>query len=351
MPGPILRILLPIWNRMDSHSLHEDDPDLTGEDSSRWRLPIPFVLLNLSVAFVFLVGWSWIAIAIAVFLYFLRMFAITGCYHRYLSHRTYKTSRLFQFAFVFLGDTAAQRGPLWWAAHHRLHHRYTDQAEDPHSPILYGFWISHLFWWGQKKNLATRKSMVPDLCKFPELVFLDRFHFLGPLALALFTFALGLALQRWFPGLGTTGPQMLVWGFVISTVVLAHGIASINSLAHLVGRRRYATADNSRNSFWLALITMGEGWHNNHHHYPGSTRQGIYWWEIDFTYYGLRGLERLGLIWDLKPVPDRVRNSDRLSDAKRPRFALGPLGLLLRPHGGRSPGKRFRPGAQGQPAS
>lgn len=304
------RFLLSLWRRMDSHNLSEADPELTPAAAERWHVPVPFVLLHLSLATVFLVGWSPIAVAAAIFLYYLRMFAITGCYHRYLSHRAYKTSRTFQFAFALLGDTAAQRGPLWWAAHHRSHHKFTDQTEDPHSPLRYGFWTSHILWWGLRKNLATRKSMVPDLCAYPELVFLDRFHFLGPIALALATFVAGAALHRWAPGLGTNGPQMLVWGFVVSTVALGQGVASINSLAHLVGRRRYATPDNSRNSFWLALLTMGEGWHNNHHHYSGSARQGIYWWEIDFTYYGLLVLEKMGLIWELKPVPPKVKVSD-----------------------------------------
>lgn len=311
MPNPLRQAALSIWKRVDSHSLPEE-PELSREAAVRWRLPIPFVLLNLSVLTVFLVGWSWVAVAVAVFLYLLRMFAVTGCYHRYLSHRTYKTSRAFQFVFALLADSAAQRGPLWWAAHHRHHHRFTDQAEDPHSPVRQGFWVSHLFWWGQHKNLATRKSLVPDLCKYPELVFLDRFHFLAPWALGFLTLGLGLLLRRFAPGLGTTGPQMFVWGFVVSTVALVHGVASINSAAHLLGRRRYATTDNSRNSFWLALITLGEGWHNNHHHFPVSARQGFYWWEIDLTYYGLLCLEKLGLIWDLKPVPERVRASDRL---------------------------------------
>ena len=311
------RFFLSLWRRMDSHSLAETEanPDPAAE---RWRVPIPFVLLHLSLATVFLVGWSPAALLAAVFLYFLRMFAITGCYHRYLAHRAYKTSRSFQFAFALLGDSAAQRGPLWWAAHHRAHHKFTDQPADPHSPLRHGFWISHLLWWGQRKNFATRMSLVTDLRAYPELVFLDRFHFVGPIALGLATFALGSALHRWAPGLGTDGPQMLVWGFVVSTVALGQGVASINSLAHLVGRRRYATPDNSRNSFWLALLTMGEGWHNNHHHYPGSARQGIYWWEVDFTYYGLLFLEKLGLIWDLKPVPVKIRLADLIPASGRP---------------------------------
>jgi stearoyl-CoA desaturase (delta-9 desaturase) len=306
MAGFLRRLILPLWKKVDSDSVQEG----TGlSDSSRWRVPIPFVLLNLSSASVFFVACSWVDVAASVSLYFLRMFAVTGCYHRYLSHRAYKTSRWFQFAFTFAADTAAQRGPLWWAAHHRHHHQYADTPEDPHSPLLTGFWNSHLLWWGRQGNLATRKRLVPDLCKFPELIFLDRFHFIGPWFLGVAVFGLGWALARWAPGLGTNGTQLFVWGFVVSTVVLAQGTATINSLAHLVGNRRYATPDTSRNNFWLTLITLGEGWHNNHHHYAGSARQGFFWWEFDPTYYGLRCLEKLGLIWDLNPVPEKIKAS------------------------------------------
>jgi stearoyl-CoA desaturase (delta-9 desaturase) len=309
MTGRLHRLLISIWNLMDSHSVKEDS---ALSKSFRWRVPIPYVILNLSSVSVLFIGCSWVDVTTSVSLYFLRMFAITGGYHRYLSHRAYKTSRWFQFVFVCAADTAAQRGPLWWAAHHRHHHKFADTPEDEHSPTLTGFWNSHLLWWGRDLNLATRKSLVPDLCKYPELVFLDRFHFIGPWFLGVAVFGLGWALGRWAPGLGTNGTQMFVWGFVISTVVLGNGVATINSLSHLVGKRRYATPDTSQNNFWLALITLGEGWHNNHHHYAGSARQGFYWWEFDPTYYGLRCMERLGLIWDLNPLPDRIRDSGRV---------------------------------------
>src|SRR5690606_9662547 len=179
--------------------------------------------------------------------------------------------------------------------------------EDAHSPLQEGgFWNSHMGWWGRQKYIAPRLDLVKDLTKYPELIFLDRFDAIAPATVGVFTFLLGVALERWFPGLGTNGWQMLVWGFVVSTVVLFHGVATINSLAHVFGSRRYKTSDDSRNNFWLALITLGEGWHNNHHHYPNSARQGFYWWEIDISYYGLRALAALGLIRDLKPVPARI---------------------------------------------
>jgi stearoyl-CoA desaturase (delta-9 desaturase) len=302
-------------NIFDSH--HRPEAVIApGEDGRKWVLPIPFILLNLSVLFVFVVGVSWIAVAVAVALYVIRMFGITAVYHRYFAHRTYKASRPVQFALAFLGNTATQRGPLWWASHHRHHHATSDTPEDAHSPLQEGgFWNSHMGWWGRRKYVAPRLDLVKDLTKFPELVFLDRFDTIAPILTGVFTFVLGVALAHWFPGLGTNGWQMLVWGFVVSTVVLFHGVATINSLAHVFGARRFKTSDDSRNNFWLDLITLGEGWHNNHHHYPNSARQGFYWWEIDLSYYGLKVLEKLGLVRDLKPVPARVLADGR---AKNP---------------------------------
>jgi stearoyl-CoA desaturase (delta-9 desaturase) len=263
-----------------------------------WTRWLPFLTVHLICLAVIWVGWSWIAVATAVAMYLIRMFAITGFYHRYFSHKTFKTSRPFQFVLALLGNSAMQRGPLWWAANHRQHHVHSDGEKDIHSPVQHGFWWSHLGW-------------ITDLARFPELRFLDRFDVLVPAALGTAMFALGAALNRMAPELGTSGPQMLIWGFFISTVVLAHATFSINSLTHMFGWKRYPTDDESRNNFWLALITLGEGWHNNHHYYPTATRQGFFWWEIDFTYYGLLLLEQFGLIWELKPVPERVLNSTR----------------------------------------
>jgi stearoyl-CoA desaturase (delta-9 desaturase) len=153
---------------------------------------------------------------------------------------------------------------------------------------------------------------VKDLARFPELRFLDRFDMLVPFLLAVSLFLTGYALEIYAPQLGTNGPQLLVWGFFISTVVLFHGTCTINSLAHLIGRKRYQTTDESRNNFFLALITLGEGWHNNHHHFPATARQGFYWWEIDITYYILCALSWLGIVWDLKGLPEHVRTAEKL---------------------------------------
>jgi stearoyl-CoA desaturase (delta-9 desaturase) len=245
-------------------------------------------------------------------MYVVRMLAITGFYHRYFSHKAFKTSRPVQFVFAAVGASAVQRGPLWWAAHHRHHHANSDQPGDSHSPRQHGFWHSHLTWFLNRKNYRTKSELIRDLERYPELRFLDRFDMLMPTLLAFAMLGLGTLLERYAPGLGTNGWQMLVWGFVVSTVVLYHATFTVNSLAHSFGRRRYQTRDDSRNNVWLALLTFGEGWHNNHHHYPGSARQGFYWWEVDVTWYFLRTLQALGVIWDVRGVPPRIRAARRV---------------------------------------
>ena len=286
-------------------------PPTSGID---WLRVLPFLALHLAVESVFWVGVSPIAIVAAVLMYAIRMFAITGFYHRYFSHRTFKTSRWLQFVFAFIAATAAQRGPLWWASHHRHHHRHSDTAEDAHSAAR-GFWWSHLGWFLDGANFNARHELVADLSRYPELRFLDRYDFVAPILAALGLFALGAWLESAMPELHTSGEQMLAWGFVVSTLVLYHATFTINSLAHRIGSRRYATLDSSRNNAWLALLTFGEGWHNNHHHFPGSARQGFYWWEVDLTWYGLKLLSWLGLIWDMKPVPTRIRAARREGEA------------------------------------
>jgi stearoyl-CoA desaturase (delta-9 desaturase) len=275
-------------------------------DRVDWLRCLPFLVLHLGCLGVLWVGASWFAVGSALALYWIRMFAVTGVFHRYFSHKTYSTSRFGQFLLALFGGTTVQRGPLWWAYHHRHHHRHSDKETDAHSPHVHGFWWSHIGWITSRRNFPTDYSQIPDLAKYPELVFLNRFDIVVPALFATSLWALGSLLHHVAPGLHTTGGQMLVWGFFVSTTALFHGTASINSLAHLMGRRRYETSDDSRNSFILALVTLGEGWHNNHHRYQSSTRNGFYWWEIDITYYGLRALSWTGLIWGLKPVPASV---------------------------------------------
>lgn len=272
----------------------------SGTDASlktgpEWLRVIPFALMHVGCLGVFWVGWDTTAFLVCVALYLVRMFAITGFYHRYFCHRAFKTSRLFQFIMGALGASAVQRGPLWWAAHHRHHHRHSDQPEDLHSPHVHGILWSHMGWFTSRQAYPTNVEEVPDLAKYPELVWLNKYELVTPFLLAGTLFAIG-------------GWTWLVWGFFVSTVALFHGTCTINSLSHLMGRRRYNTTDKSRNSFILALVTLGEGWHNNHHHFPGSARQGFRWWEIDITYYGLCVLSWMGIIRELRPVPEKVLN-------------------------------------------
>ena len=275
-------------------------------DKFEWRRSLPFVFLHLGCLGVLWVGWSWAAVVAAVVLYLLRMFAITAFYHRYFSHRTFHTSRVVQFIFAALGNSSIQRGPLWWAATHRHHHRHSDTEEDAHSPVTKGFWWSHIGWMTSSRNFPTNYQDVRDFAKYPELVFLNRFDLIVPAIMGIALYALGAWMEAVQPQWGTSGWQMMVWGFFISSTVLLHATLFINSLAHVWGKRPFETEDDSRNNFWLALLTLGEGWHNNHHRYMGAARQGFHWWEIDPTYYGLKVLSWLGIIWDLKPVPASV---------------------------------------------
>jgi stearoyl-CoA desaturase (delta-9 desaturase) len=275
-------------------------------DRFEWQRALPFVFLHVGCLLVLAVGWSWTAVTVAAALYFVRMFAITAFYHRYFAHKAFRTSRAVQFLFAVLGNTAVQRGALWWASVHRHHHKHSDQEEDAHSPGLRGFWWAHIGWMTTSKNFPTDYRSVNDLAKYPELVFLNRFDLVVPVIFAVLLYGFGFLLETFCPQLGTSGLQIFVWGFFVSTVVLLHATLCVNSLAHVFGSKRFETSDDSRNSFLLALVTLGEGWHNNHHRYMSTARQGFYWWEIDVSYYLLKLLAQLGLIWDLKPVPASI---------------------------------------------
>jgi len=261
---------------------------------------IPFALVHLACFGILWTGVTASSLALCLGLYVVRMFAVTAGYHRYFSHRSYRTSRVGQFVLAFLCQTSAQKGVLWWAAQHRHHHRYSDTPEDLHSPGQHGFLFAHFGWIFAKQRGEADYSLVPDLTKYPELVWLNKHQYVPPAVLAV---AVWLAA-------GWTG---LFVGFFLSTVLLYHGTFAINSLAHVVGTQRYVTGDDSRNNWWLALITLGEGWHNNHHHYQSSTRQGFRWYEIDPTYYLLKVLSWTGLVWDLREPPEAVvRGEQRL---------------------------------------
>jgi len=241
-------------------------------------------------------GATWSLVGIALATYVLRMFAITAVYHRYFGHRAYKTSRPFQFLLALLGTTATQKGPLWWAGTHLFYNKSSATEKDVHSPLRRGFYWSHMGWWLSNEHENSPHDTIRDYAKFPELRFLDRFHLVGPALIIGATLAFGF--------------DVFLWGYVVSTCVLMHATFTINSLAHVWGARRYATTDTSRNNPWLAILTLGEGWHNNHHHYMASANQGFFWWEIDVSYYVLRALAAVGLVWDLRKVPDHVKTRD-----------------------------------------
>jgi stearoyl-CoA desaturase (delta-9 desaturase) len=251
---------------------------------------------------VVLLGWSWSGLALAVAAYFVRMVVVTAGYHRYFAHRSFRTSRFVQFLLAVGAQSAAQKGVLWWASHHRWHHKYSDTERDVHSPRQRGFWFAHIGWLFSTTWNETDPKLIPDLYKYPELRWLDRagIHVLPTAFLGLACLLIG-------------GAYGLVWAFFVSSVMLWHGTFTINSLAHRFGSQRYATGDDSRNNFFLAILTTGEGWHNNHHRYPGSASQGFYWWEIDITYYVLRLLALVGIVWDVRRVPESVRSSQLAS--------------------------------------
>ena len=289
-----------------SNAQAPDNSNLMTSNQIDWIRALPFILLNASCLLVFVVGISWTAVITAIVLCWVRVFAIGAFYHRYFAHRAFKTNRFWQFIFALLGNSAVQRGPLWWATHHRRHHANADQPCDAHSPVHHGFLWSHVGWFLAQQNYYYNPKFVSDLTKFPELVFIDRHDSLIPILYGITIFAVGSLLGHFAPQLHTNGFQLFVWGFCVSTIMLFHVTVSINSISHRFGKRKYNTKDNSRNNFFLALLTLGEGWHNNHHHYPASANQGFRFWEIDITYYMLCLLQRIGIIWDVKKVPKEI---------------------------------------------
>lgn len=265
---------------------------ITGAQPINWKASLPFLLMHLVPLGLFWTGPDWKDFALCFALYYVRMFFITAGYHRYFAHRSYKLGRVMQFLMALGGTTCVQKGPLWWAGNHRNHHRYSDSERDLHSP-KHGFWWSHVGWILADAYSQTPTHVIKDFNKYPELRWLNRYHLVPPLGLALLCYAVG-------------GINALLAGFFLSTVILWHGTFTINSLAHVFGSRRFETSDTSRNSLILALVTLGEGWHNNHHHFSTTANQGFYWWEIDISYYVLCVFEKLGLARDLRRPPPHI---------------------------------------------
>lgn len=276
------------------------------EDNRLLMVSSPIFIMHILALGVFFVGFSWIALTAMLLTYVVRVFALTAGFHRYFSHRSFKTSRIFQFVMAWVGTSAAQLGPMWWAANHRHHHQYSDQEADIHSPVIRDAFWAHMGWILCRAYGSIQHDRIKDLNKYPELRFVDRFHVLPVLSLIILLFGVGAGLNFYFPALGTSGMQMVMWGFFLSTILVYHVTFCVNSITHIIGNKRFETNDESRNSFWVALLTFGEGWHNNHHRWPLSARQGMYWWEFDLTFIMLRVLEKLGLVWDLKVYPQHI---------------------------------------------
>lgn len=271
-------------------SLAPESAPLRPQPGSPWLGSGIFILMHVACLAVFLTGVNVLALALCAACYLLQIVGVTAGYHRYFAHRSYKTSRPFQFVLAFLGCSASQRGPLWWAAQHRHHHKTSDTPEDIHSPVTHSFWWSHIGWVLSRDSDQVDGKTVRDLSRYPELRWLDRYHWVPPVLLALLCLLIG----------GWSG---LVLGFFVSSILSHHATFTVNSICHLWGRRRYATGDASRNNVFVALITFGEGWHNNHHHYQSSANQGFYWWEIDVSYYLIRLLGCVGLVWNVRNPP------------------------------------------------
>jgi len=267
-----------------------------------------FLSMHAGCLLVFITGTSATALAVAAALYVVRAWGLTAGYHRYFAHRSFRTSRVFQFILALIGASAGQLGPLWWASHHRVHHRYTDTENDVHSPIVRGFFWSHMGWILSCRYVDYDEANIRDFARYPELRFITRYHFIAPI---------GLAAMLFFTG----GLQLLAWGFFVSSVALYHATFCVNSVAHLFGSRRFDTRDGSRNNAVVALLTLGEGWHNNHHRYPASERHGLAWWELDPTHLVLVALSWAGVVWDIRVQPDA-----RLSEAPVSSSALRVLG-------------------------
>ncbi|MDH5366893.1 MAG: acyl-CoA desaturase [Cyclobacteriaceae bacterium] len=279
---------------------------------------IGFMILHLIPVLGFWTGATLFDWLVCAFLYFSRMFWVTGGYHRYFAHRSYQTSRVFQFIIAFMAQTSLQKGALWWASHHRVHHRTSDTPKDPHSMKLYGFWYSHIGWIMGPDYKTTDYKVINDYAKYPELVWLNKYHLIPPFMLAISVWLVGAVVNTGSINniFSLAGLSCLIIGFFLSTIFLYHGTFSINSIMHKFGNQRYESGDESKNNLILALITLGEGWHNNHHYYEVAARQGFFWWEIDITFYILKIFSWLGLVWNLKGVPKHIKISKNKAEAK-----------------------------------
>ncbi|HEY8996245.1 MAG TPA: fatty acid desaturase [Edaphobacter sp.] len=267
------------------------------EGRINWVTAIAMVIFHIgAVAALFF--FSWKNLAVAAVMYFLAINVGIGmCYHRLLTHRGYKTPRFMEYLLTICGTMALEGGPIFWVATHRVHHQNSDHEGDPHTPHD-GTWWAHAGWIISGRALHSETALLgryaPDLTRDPIHVWLSKYHWL-PLTIAGFLqIALGAALAD--PGHRVVGALgMVLWGTFLRTTLGLHATWLVNSATHLWGKRRFETHDDSRNSWWVALLTGGEGWHNNHHAHPVSARHGLTWYEFDINYYGIWLMSKLGL--------------------------------------------------------
>ena len=275
---------------------------------------VVFWSIQVSALLVFVVPFRWPLIGLWAASHFVRAIGLTLIFHRYLAHRAFRMNRGARFVWTFIGTAAMQKGPLWWAGHHVNHHRYADREGDPHSPAISGFYYAHIGWFlndTRHDHLPPTNPVIRDFSKDREIAWLERFYFFPPLLLAI-----ALYLAGGFP--------WVVWGFCLPTMTLAHATFAINTINHLSGSRRFETRDESRNNAFTAFFAAGEGWHNNHHRYQRAARNGFYWWEFDPTWYVIRAMAAVGLVWDIQAVPERIYAEARANRARR--SAVAPRG-------------------------
>ncbi|MDP3289910.1 MAG: acyl-CoA desaturase [Methyloversatilis sp.] len=273
------------------------------------------ILLGCAFATPFLFPPTWPLVLLAVASYALRMFGVEAIYHRYFSHRAFKCSRPVQFVLAVIASQCGQHGPLWWASGHRDHHQNVEQPDDPISPRQHGLMQSHVGWVWCERYKDTDLDVVPDFARFPEIQWVNKHYTLLMLSGAFFIWLLATAGAF---GPTVTGGAALMWGFFLPTALGVQTVSLVNSIGHFGqlpgGYRRFDTDDDSVNRPLLALLTMGGGWHNNHHRYGASARAGFAWYEIDLTYYLLKLLAALGIIRDLRDqLPDDVREEGGLA--------------------------------------
>lgn len=298
----------------DAHSPQGEGEEnrVTAAQKQARAVLVGMAIFHLGCFGVIWTGVSPAALTVALALYVVRGFGVTAGYHRLLAHRSFSTGRPVQFLLALAGSLATQGGPLWWVAHHRSHHRYTETEKDIHSPRTQGFWRSHIGWMLSAESFRENGANARDLYRVPELKFLQQHYAWIVLGQGVAIYGLGEGLAAL--GVQTSGAQMLVWAYFIATVALWHATFMVNSVCHLWGSRPFDAEDTSTNNWLVALLALGEGWHNNHHKFAYSARHGLEWWQFDLTWLLLRGMEKLGLVSELRlPRPRMLERAKAAS--------------------------------------